>query len=76
MKQEAFKNGFLQGFSSPFSVFAADRFCESFQLSSSVEKAWKNVNRLLSDAVNSQGELIERNTKSAIKHKKAGKAGT
>jgi len=73
MKSEAFKDGFLQGFSSPFSVFFANKAYESFQLNSSVEKAWENVNRILSDAVMLEGEFIEKNKETAIEHKKTGK---
>jgi hypothetical protein len=62
MKQEAFKRGFLQGFSAPFLFFAPMEVRRPSQFNGSVAEAWADVGRALSDATKEQGAVIEQET--------------
>jgi len=62
MKADAFKNGFLRGFSAPFGFFAPVEIRRPTQFNGSVAKAWADVGRALSNATSDQGALIEQKT--------------
>ncbi|WP_146226077.1 hypothetical protein [Phyllobacterium leguminum] len=59
MKADAFKKGFMRGFSAPFLFFSPIEIRRPSQFNGSVAKAWADVGRVLSDATAAQGTYLE-----------------
>ncbi|MGO6903722.1 hypothetical protein ACCS96_26025 [Rhizobium ruizarguesonis] len=72
MTSKAFKKGFVDGFSAPFSFFNATPV-RSEKYQASVETAWKDVGDAFRDVMAKQGDIIgkERHEKKRQSGKRA-----
>ncbi len=71
MLTKSFKRGFVRGFSAPFLFFSPLPVRRPKEFNGSVEKAWRDVGRALSEATAKQGAIIEQKTRTetAIKRR-------
>ncbi len=57
-KERAFYEGFRDGFASPFLVFGGRRPRFTYRRDDTVEAAWREVGRLLNEAMESEGRRL------------------
>jgi hypothetical protein len=58
MFSKSFYRGFVGGFTSPASIFLGSKIKRPAEFDGSVERAWREVGRNLSDVTNAYGESI------------------
>lgn len=72
MLTSSFKTGFARGFAAPLEFFAPRKITRPPQFDASVERAWQDVGKALSDATSKVGATVEQKTKPHNKgHSKA-----
>ncbi|MCO4316376.1 hypothetical protein M8997_004215 [Phyllobacterium sp. 21LDTY02-6] len=75
IRADAFKQGFMRGFTAPFLFFSPIKVRRPTQFNGSVAKAWADVGKALSLATKEQGSYIEQKTGRQIpRHKSRRKA--
>ncbi|MEO2039594.1 MAG: hypothetical protein ABGW90_13025 [Martelella sp.] len=63
MASKSFRKGFVSGFTSAGNIFVSHPIKRSSRFDGSVEAAWLEVGRALSDATLKQGKVIDKATR-------------
>ncbi|WGI67766.1 hypothetical protein QEO92_22715 [Neorhizobium petrolearium] len=69
MFSKSFCKGFVGGFTSPANIFLGSKIKRPVEFDGSVERAWREVGRNLSDATRSYGESIGKAPTRTKKHR-------